>query len=327
MNELEASGSCEYSFVIPAYNEEETLFTLCEEISESASKFEIGEYEIIFVDDGSSDQTWNRIQALEKEHPRVVKGLRMRTNAGKANALAVGFRHAMGKFIFTLDADLQDNPSEMSKFIEKMNEGYDVVSGWKFDRKDPIDKTLPSKVFNSLTSLLSGIKIHDMNCGFKLYKREVIESIDLYGELHRFIPILANSVGFSVSEVKVEHRPRTHGVSKYGYKRFIRGSIDLMSVLTTTRYIARPAHLFGSIGGILGLLGFGVLSYLSILWCIGAGPIGNRPLFFLGILCVISSVQLISFGLLAELMTKQSNRPFVSALIRESVGIEKEKKV
>lgn len=307
------------SFVIPVFNEEATVKPLSEKIFEVMTIEGIVNYEIVFVDDGSNDRSWINLRALVNQYPTKIKLIKLRRNFGKSAALAAGFRNSIGSVIFTLDADLQDNPAEIPRFLQKLDEGFDLVSGWRQKRNDPLSKTLPSKLFNGVTAKIAGIHLHDFNCGFKAYRKEVLDSLNLYGELHRYIPVLAHSLGFRVSEVVVHHFYRQHGKSKYGWERYTRGFIDLLTVLVITRYLYKPGHLFGSIGLVFGLLGVGVLIYLTILWFLGLGPIGNRPLLFFGILSTILSVQLISLGVLAELLARYLNSNYVDNQITEII--------
>jgi len=272
--------------------------------------------EIIFIDDGSKDRSWEVMCNLVALHDNV-SAIRFRKNFGKAIALEAGFRHAAGEIVFTMDADLQDDPSEIPKFIEALDSGFDLVSGWKKHRHDPISKTLPSRIFNKITAFTTGIVLHDFNCGFKCYRREVVDSIHLYGEMHRYTPVLANDFGYRIGEVEVLHHPRQHGKSKYGFERYIRGFIDLLTVLATTRWMNKPGHLFGGLGIASGIFGGSILAYLTIIWLGGVRPIGNRPFFFLGILLCILSVQMISLGIIAEFFIKSSNSNNVDRFIRE----------
>jgi len=242
------------SAVVPLFNEVASLRELFARLAAAAAP--LGEWEVIFVDDGSTDGSWKEVQSLVAENPGRARGLRLRRNFGKAAALTAGFRAAGGDIIFTLDADLQDDPKEMPRFIGKMDEGYDLVSGWKRIRHDPIDKTLPSRFFNAFVCALSGLKLHDFNCGYKAYRREVVENLPLYGELHRFIPVFAHAEGFRVAELPVEHHPRQFGKSKYGFERFVKGFLDLLSVAAMTKFGRRPGHLFGGLGVIVGAVGF-----------------------------------------------------------------------
>ncbi|MEA3278842.1 MAG: glycosyltransferase family 2 protein [Pseudomonadota bacterium] len=277
-------------------------------------------FEIIFVDDGSTDGTWQKIGGLPQEGLDQVKAMRLRRNFGKATALATGFRECSGDIVFTMDGDLQDDPSEIPRFLEKLDEGYDLVSCWKENRQDPLSKTLPSKLFNRITAKLSGLKLHDFNCGFKVYRREVLEKIRLYGELHRYVPVLAHDLGYKVGEIAVTHHPRRHGKSKYGLERYARGLLDLITVLATTRYLQKPGHLFGGVGLASAAIGGLILAYLSVLWVFGQGPIGTRPLFSVGILLIILSIQLVSLGLVAELLTRHTEARTPDMIVAERIG-------
>lgn len=292
------------SFVIPAKDEQQTIEPLFHKIAQVMLTLGMCDFEVILIDDGSLDSSWCTMQHLVDTYPDQVKAVRLRRNFGKSVALAAGFRESSGDVVFTLDADLQDDPEEIPKFLAKLAEGNDLVSGWKENRQDPLNKTLPSQLFNKATAWITGIPLHDFNCGFKAYRSEVLTSVKLYGELHRYIPVLAHDVGFRIGEVSVRHHPRKHGTSKYGWERYARGFLDLLAVLATTRYLQKPGHLFGGLGITAGAFGTAILMGLSILWLLGSGPIGTRPLFFLGILLVLLSVQLISLGVLAELLTK-----------------------
>ncbi len=313
--------NCGCSFVIPVHNEEATLKTLFDKISTVVLQENIASYEVIFIDDGSNDNSWLQIQDLVSSYPQIVKGLKFRRNFGKSAALWAGFRYSSGDIVFTLDADLQDDPTEIPKFLYKLEMGFDLVSGWRQKRNDPPSKKLPSKLFNAVTSNLTGIKLHDFNCGFKVYRRKVLDSIQLYGELHRYTPVLAHELGFKVGEVVVEHHPRKHGFSKYSWERYSRGFIDLLTVIATTRYIQKPGHLFGHLGLFSGFIGVVILAYMTILWFVGSRPVGTRPLFFVGIMSVILSVQLISLGILAELIARNKTEPdYIDKQICEIAG-------
>lgn len=292
------------SVVIPVYNEEESLKMLFGKIRENVPSEH--ELEVLFVDDGSTDKSWEAIQKLVDEYPNVAKGLRQRRNFGKADALSLGFAQASGEIIFTMDADLQDDPAEIPNFLKKLDEGYDMVSGWKKQRHDPLDKTLPSKFFNGMITFFSGVKLHDFNCGFKAYRAEVVKGLALYGELHRFIPVFANAEGFKVGEMVVTHHARKFGKSKYGFERFIKGFLDLISVSVMTRFGRRPGHFFGGVGALIGVVGFLILLGLWIGQQMGI-YINSRPLFFFGNLCVMVAVQLVTTGVLAELFLRQSS--------------------
>jgi len=298
-------GRPKISVVVPLYNEAESLPELYDSLVTTLRPYD-DRCELIYVDDGSTDGSFETLKEL-REGDKRVKLIHLRSNQGKAVALAAGFREARGEIIVTLDADLQDDPREIPRFLQKLEEGYDLVSGWKATRHDPSSRRLLSAVFNRVTSRLTAVKLHDFNCGFKAYRRPVIQELKLYGELHRFIPALASWRGFKIGEIKVSHHPRRHGVSKYGAERIPRGFFDLLTVLMLTRYTTRPLHLFGVFGVIVGLIGFGIVTYLSIGWLFGQW-IAGRPIFILGALMVIAGIQLVSFGLLAEMIVYGSSR-------------------
>ncbi|MCB0315713.1 MAG: glycosyltransferase family 2 protein, partial [Calditrichaeota bacterium] len=270
----------------------------------------------IVVDDGSNDGTFQTLKSLKPQYPRL-KALRFRKNYGKSPALAEGFKAAQGERVITMDADLQDDPAEIPALLAKLDEGYDMVSGWKKERHDPITKTVPSKLFNLVTSLMSGIRLHDFNCGLKAYRKVVVESLQVYGELHRFLPVLAHWHGFRVGELVVKHHPRKFGRTKFGLARFFNGFFDLMTVLFLTRFRTTPLHIFGMIGMAAFTLGFLIELYLTVMWFNGHG-IGGRPLFFLGILLIIVGIQFVGFGLLAE-MTSAGLAENVNYSIKEKI--------
>lgn len=303
------------SIVIPLYNEQDSLKILTEKINKVFQKIEENK-EIIFIDDGSTDGSWAELLSIKKQN-KAISIIRLRRNFGKTYALQAGFKNAQGEVIITMDADLQDNPEEIPKFLDKINEGFDVVSGWRYARKDPFNKKFPSKIYNFLIRLFFKTKLHDINCGLKAYKATAIKSIKLYGELHRVIPILAGFYGFSVSEVKVLHNPRRYGKSKYNWQRYLKGFLDLLSTFIKMKYFEKPMYLFGALGLLLSLVGMSGLIYLSILWLMGLGPIGNRPLLLFSILFVISGIQLFSFGLLAELINSNGKKDDLSTIIAE----------
>jgi glycosyltransferase involved in cell wall biosynthesis len=301
------------SIIIPVFNEAESLVELHSQIVRVASEQSL-DLEVIFIDDGSRDGSWEEIQRLVAFDARV-RGLRFRRNFGKAAALTAGIAAAKGEIICMLDADLQDDPAEIPRFIDKLNEGFDVVNGWKLRRLDPWHKVYPSKVFNWLVARLTGLKLHDHNCGMKMFKAEVGKEIRIYGELHRFIPVLANARGFKVTEIGINHRARQHGQSKYGFRRFLRGFLDLMTVAFLTGYGQRPQHMLGAIGLIGFGLGFAGLGYLALTWLLmnvipvwSPEPIGNRPLLAYSIALTILGAQAISLGLLAELIVHYTSR-------------------
>lgn len=307
------------SIVVPVFNEAESLVPLVTEIDAAAAA--IGApYEIIFVNDGSTDASQTVLTGVAQERANV-RLIEFRRNFGKAAALDAGFRAASGDVVFTMDADLQDDPAEMAKFLARLEEGYDVVSGWKRRRQDPLDKTAPSKFFNAVVSRVSGVRLHDFNCGFKAYRAEALEDLALYGELHRFIPVLLHWRGFRIGEVAVNHRARRFGRSKFGASRLFKGALDLATVILNTRYQTRPLHVFGLAGAALGACGFLILSYLTILWFAGAGPIGDRPLFFLGILLAVSSLQVFTVGLLGEFIQRQASGGRPAWTVRSTLNV------
>lgn len=287
--------------VIACFNEADSLDELADQIR-SAMEPEPHEWEVVIVDDGSNDGSRAKQLELTAADPRF-RTVHLRRNFGKAAALATGFEYATGDIIVTMDADLQDDPTCIPDLIGPIIDGSsDLVSGWKFPRRDPIGKRLPSKLYNWATRVGSGLDLHDMNCGFKAYRSEVVAEVSLYGEMHRYVPVMAHGAGFKVTEAKVHHRPRVHGQSKYAYARFIRGFLDLLTILFLTRYRRRPLHLIGGLGLTMGVSGFAILLYLTALWFLG-NPIGNRPLLFLGMLLILVSGQFFTFGLLAEMLT------------------------
>ena len=290
------------SIVIPLHNEERSIALLYDELQ--AALDPLGqEWEAVFVDDGSLDGSFAALTRLHdaNENIRVV---RLRRNFGKAAALAAGFGQARGEIVVTIDADLQDDPAEIPRLLVKLDEGFDLVSGWKTRRRDPLRRRVLSRIFNWVTGRMSGLRLHDMNCGLKAYRAEVVRGMPLYGELHRFIPVLAQYRGFRVAELPVNHRPREHGRSRYGVERYIRGFLDLLTVSFIGRYRHRPLHLFGGLGLILGLLGVAILVYLTIVKALGHA-IGERPLLTLGVLLVVVGLQFFSLGLISEMLTSQ----------------------
>jgi len=290
------------SVVIPVFNEEESLKKLYSELFRILEPFE--RWEIIFIDDGSDDNSYSVLMDIADENSRIVV-IKFLKNFGKADALSEGFKHSKGDIIITLDADLQDDPSEIPNLIEKIQEGWDLVSGWKKNRQDPLSKRIPSRLFNVVTRLFTGLKIHDFNCGLKAYRRKVINAVNIYGGLHRYIPAMAHQNGFSVTEIEVHHRQREFGQSKFSGNRFFHGFFDLLTMLFTSKYFNRPLHFFGFIGLILFMSGLFVSIYLTIGWFQGIW-IGNRPIFFLGILLLIMGIQFFSIGLLGELFIKNT---------------------
>jgi glycosyltransferase involved in cell wall biosynthesis len=290
------------SVVVPIHNEERSVALLLDELSSALEPLD-REWEVVFVDDGSTDGSFGALTRLHaaNENVRVV---RLRRNFGKAAALAAGFEEASGELIVTIDGDLQDDPAEIPRLLAKLDEGFDLVSGWKARRQDPWSRRLLSRVFNAATSRLSGLRLHDMNCGLKAYRAEVVRGLSLYGELHRFLPVLAHHRGFRIAELPVNHRPREHGRSRYGLERYLRGFFDLMTVSFIGRYRHRPLHLFGGLGLALGGLGLAVLVYLTVVKLSG-DAIGHRPLLTLGVLLVVVGLQFFSLGLISEFVLSQ----------------------
>lgn len=293
------------SVVIPMLNEEESLPELLLQLTPVLEKQTKGRYEVIFIDDGSTDSSFDVVKNANKQNSRI-RGTRFRRNYGKSAALSVGFAQARYDVVITMDADLQDDPNEIPRLIEKINEGFDLVSGWKKTRHDPLEKRIPSKFFNYVTSTVSGITLHDFNCGLKAYRRDVVKSVKVYGEMHRYIPALAHWAGFHIAELPVQHHARKYGTSKFGFSRYMKGFLDLLTVLFTTRYIKRPLHLFGTIGALFALVGLSIDVYLSIEWAMGLTVLSNRPLANMGIAFIIVGVQLLSAGLLGEMIVKNN---------------------
>ena len=289
------------SVVVPLLNEERSLEVLYAEITAALESRD--EFEVVFVDDGSSDGSMGVLTRLHEEYTNVVV-VHLRRNFGKAAALQAGFLEARGDIVVTIDADLQDDPAEIPKLLAKLDESFDLVSGWKTRRNDPLARRLFSRMFNWATGAVSGVRLHDVNCGLKAYRSEVLQGLRIYGELHRFIPVLAAYRGFRVAEIPVNHRPRMHGSSRYGPERYLRGFFDLLSVTFMGRYRHRPLHLFGGLGALMGAVGFVILTYLTVIWFWGEG-IGHRPLLTLGVLLVVVGIQFVSLGLLSELITSQ----------------------
>ena len=375
-----ASPTPDLSIVVPMHDEAESVGPLHAELVAALGQLD-QTAELIFIDDGSTDDTFDRLRELHRrqrdgdgtpgmtrgmgEEPdtgesssssssssssiptvegrRVedededdsaegresgdegaggvpaVKVLRLRRRFGKSAALTAGFEQARGDVIITMDGDLQDAPKEIPRFLDKLAEGCDLVSGWKRERRDPLAKTIPSRIFNVVVALATGIKIHDFNCGFKAYRRELVNELHLYGDLHRYVPVLAHAKGYRCGEIEVEHRPRVHGRTKYGLGRLFTSFLDLLTVLLLTSYASRPLHFFGGTGLVAFFAGFVVSACLAVLWCIGERPIGNRPLLFLGVLLLILGIQLISVGLIGELVISRQGRRGDGFSIAESL--------
>lgn len=313
----------EISVVMPFHDEAQSLrplYARLVEVLEGLGR----SFELIFVDDGSSDGSVAQVEALIARDPRVSL-IELRGNFGKSAALAAGFDECRGSIVLTLDADLQDDPSEIPRFLALLEEGHDLVSGFKQVRHDPWHKVLPSRVFNWIVRRVTGVKLRDVNCGFKCYRREVIDEVQVYGSLHRFIPVLAHWRRFRIAELVVQHHPRRFGRSKFGVGRFYEGLVDLFTVTFLMRYDRRPAHFFSRLGLVCGLTGFACCLYLTVLWFLGDRPIGDRPLLLLGILLLILGVQFFATGLLAELLSRSTNRherPYcVARRLRQSPAV------
>ncbi|WP_291857843.1 glycosyltransferase family 2 protein [Marinilabilia sp.] len=303
----------ELSLVVPFFNEEESLPELIQWIERVCSKMEI-DFEVVVLDDGSTDGSWQVVRELKAEYD-FLKGLRFRRNYGKSAALNKGFEVVQGEVVITMDADLQDSPDEIPELFRLIREdGYDLVSGWKKKRHDPLNKTLPSKLFNRTARIISGIKLHDFNCGLKAYRREVVRNIEVYGEMHRYIPILAKRAGFyKITEKVVTHRERKYGVTKFGMERFMKGFLDLLSVMFISKFGNRPMHLFGALGSLMFLIGTGLAIWLGVhkLYSVAHGIVvplvTSNPFFYIGLVCMILGTQLFVTGFLAELVSR--NRP------------------
>jgi len=314
------------SVVVPAYNEVESITELNEWISRVMTKHGFT-YEILLVDDGSTDGTWEKTKELSSTNPNV-KGLRFNRNHGKSAALNTGFNYASGDVVITMDADLQDSPEEIPALYEMvMDDGYDIVSGWKKKRHDPIGKTLPSKFFNFVTSKISGIKLHDFNCGLKAYKNVVVKNINVYGEMHRYIPVICKWHGFgNIGEKVVQHQARKYGVTKFGFERFLTGFLDLISVTFVSKFRKKPMHFFGALGSLSFFAGFFITCYIIFqkIWSIYRDQtfrdVVEQPLFYLALIAIIIGVQLFLAGFLAEMYTMANERNSQYLLI-DKVGI------
>lgn len=314
------------SIVIPVYNEEESLPPLFENLLKSLDGL-AQTYEIVFIDDGSTDNSLEIMRGFVNQRPQQVIVVEQVSNLGKSTALMVGFVIACGDVVFTMDADLQDDPDEIPTLLAKLDEGYDLVTGLRSNRdgNDPIGKTFPSKVANQLTRTLSGVPLRDMNSGFKCYRREVVNTVKLHSDLHRYIPVLAYYHGFKVTEVPIKHHPRQYGNSKYGAGRFIRSLFDLVTVLFLSRYRYRPLHMFGLVGALFAGSGLLISLYLSLVWLFTDNPIGSRPLLMLGVLLIITGTQFILMGLVADLIVSiERNREDPRSTVRRIHGRENE---
>src|SRR5512140_413734 len=311
-----APATVAISVVIPAYNEAESLPELHRALKEELARLGRS-HEILVIDDGSTDATLDVIRRLRAADP-AVRAISFRRNFGKSAALAVGFADARGRYIVTMDADLQDDPAELPKLLVRLDEGYDLVSGWKQDRQDPISKTVPSRLFNAVTSMACGLKLHDFNCGFKAYRAEAAKSLEVYGELHRYLPALSHWQGFRVTEVPVRHHARKYGTTKFGMNRFINGFLDLISVMFIYSGSRSPLHIFGRVGLWLGTVGGLILAYFAVIWATG-GWLRVRPLLLFGVVLVILATQFISLGLLGEMMARGQHQERTYS-VRERIG-------
>ena len=291
------------SVIVPVQDEEHSVEPLLDELAHALAPLETT-WEAIFVDDGSTDGTFARLSRLHDLHENV-RVVRLRRNFGKAAALAAGFAEATGEIVVTIDGDRQDDPEEIPRLLAKLDEGFDLVSGWKAHRRDPLSRRVLSRIFNAVAGRMSGLRLHDLNCGLKAYRAEVVHGLRLYGELHRYIPVLAHYRGFRIAEIPVNHRPRAHGRSRYGVERYVRGFLDLLTVTFVGRYRHRPLHLFGGLGLALLAGGSAILVYLTVVK-IGGASIGGRPLLTLGVLLVVVGMQFLSLGLLTELITSHN---------------------
>lgn len=303
------------SVVVPAYNEGENIIPLYNKLALVLDRYK--DYEIIFVDDGSSDNTFLRIRQLHKANKRVG-GVKLKRNFGKAAALSEGFSYAKGDIIITMDGDLQDEPKEIPLLINKMKEGYDLVNGWKTTKHAGSVRRASSKIYNNLARIISGVNVHDFNCPFKAYKKEAAKGLRLYGEMHRYIPALVKFMGYKVGEVPVSNYPRLHGKTKYGSKRLIKGLIDLITIKYIMSYKSRPAHIFGGIGLLLGGIGFLMSFFMTIEWILGT-PLAGRPLLMLAVLLMVVGVQFISIGLLGEMLAYRFEKEDSEEKVKESL--------
>ena len=312
------------SIIIPILNEAQNVPIIYHRIIDvmaDADRSYQSSYEILFIDDGSIDDSFAECLNISEKDPRI-RVVQFRRNFGKTAALQAGFSLSRGAYVVTIDGDMQEDPADMFQFLDLIDQGFDMVSGWRKFRNDPLSKIVPSKIFNWVVSKLTGIPLHDFNCGFKAYRSEVIKEIKLYGELHRFIPILASQRGFRITEVAVNHQRRKFGNSKFGLKRLFKGYLDFVQVLFLANFLQFPLRLFGAIGTILVLLGILILLYLTILWFEGVRPIGDRPLMTLGVLLTLMGVQLFSTGLIGEILRKDNSKADEEYAIRKTAGFQ-----
>ncbi|GHO76268.1 glycosyl transferase family 2 [Ktedonobacter sp. SOSP1-85] len=317
----EATPAIDLTIVVPVKDEQKSVGILFDKLAEQIGQ--LGKsFEVIFIDDGSVDNTFEELKKLRLEHPGVVRIVQFRRNFSKTPALVAGFSRSRGQVIFTMDGDLQDDPEEIPRYLAKLDEGYDLVTGWKFPRLDPISKTFPSRIFNWLVSTMTGVHLHDINNGFKAYRRELVEDphLKLYGEFHRFVPVMAHWRGFKVAEIKVRHHPRKFGTSKYGFRRFARGLIDLLNVLFLTSFVRTPLRLFGPLGFFTLFLGFLIDIFVVIRKFTLNQPIHDQPLLFVGILLMIFGVQFILTGLQSEMIRYYAFRPDEEYSIKQELN-------
>ncbi len=310
------------SIIVPTYDEEESLPELAERLRDTLETAGYS-FEVWFVDDGSRDRSWNVITALHEHDPRFA-GIRLQRNYGKSAALSAGFVHATGRNIVTIDADLQDDPAEIPAMLRMIDDdGYDLVSGWKRKRNDPWDKTIPSRFFNFVTRKISRIPLHDFNCGLKAYRAEVVQSVNVYGELHRYIPLLAKWEGYDrITEREVAHHPRKYGRTKFGIERFVRGFLDLISVVFLTRFAARPMHFFGTLGTLAFLGGFIISLWLTIDKVFYGNALGDRPMLLFGVMLILLGAQMFSTGLLGEMLIRRDMERGANYRVRMTLGPE-----
>jgi len=314
---IEKAGALDVSVVVPVKDEQDSLAELKSRVVSELEK--LGKsFEIVFVNDGSSDDSGRVLKELREKDERV-KVFDFTKNFGKSAALACGFEMAGGDSIVMMDGDLQDDPREIGRFLEKLDQGLDLVSGWKVRRQDPWGRVFLSRVFNMTVRLISGVKLHDFNCGFKAFRREAVEGVRLYGELHRYLAVMVSHRGYKVGEIGVEHHRRRFGKSKYGLSRIPRGFFDLLTIIFITQYSYQPLHLFGGAGSLLGILGLAALAYLSVLWLMGARPIGSRPLFIGGVMLLLLGLQMFSLGLIGELLLKLNAHQEPPYIIRRTL--------
>jgi glycosyltransferase involved in cell wall biosynthesis len=311
----------ELSIVIPVYNEEGGLPELHGQITASLGKLALAQYEIIFIDDGSRDRSFSVIRELAAADDHI-RAVRFRINYGKAAALYTAFRLAQGEFLVTMDADLQDDPEEIGPLLAKLKEGYDLVSGWKKKRHDPLEKRLPSKLYNLVTSWVAGVRLHDFNCGLKAYRRDVYQTLNFHGEMHRMLPVLAHWNRFRVTEIPVQHHPRKFGRTKYGFDRYYKGFLDLVTITFLQRYTKRPLHIFGLVGILIGLAGMGILGYFGVQWII-TRELHVRPLLILGGGAILMGIQIISLGLLGEMIAFNAAKHDYQSSDKINLGIDR----